>query len=394
MLVTLGFLLPLPLTYAATSIIYPSDPSIEFSPGWSQEYSQTTQDLYMQTDVFPASLTATLPISASSVSFVGYKRNGWSLYGYCLDCVGAEDELLKAANGTDPSVIDTSLALESTLFTVAMDPSTEHTLTVYNLPNDQLGGSGEITFDHLYVLVADNDSAPQSGRFQGATPGAISGAASSTPLSQSTSSSAAVAGLSTGTAFSTASLNQSTASGMIPVLQHPTSSPSGTADPVAASSGPATSRTGISKSLVASMSILAVILVGFAIACLVVFLRQRRQRRRVGAQSSHTGNRSPTGSIIPIMPPPLQMRIASANPFSDPPSLTGAALPLDDPSKNSLVQRRMENRSISPGSAPTIPLPDLPPDRSMNRLESRPNTPNSAFARNDLWIARPVQTPV
>ncbi|KAJ7492885.1 hypothetical protein FB451DRAFT_1504534 [Mycena latifolia] len=180
MLVTLGFLLPLPLTYAATTIISSSDPSVEYSPGWSQEYSQSTDDSYMQTDTFPASLTATLPASASSVSFVGYKRAGESVYGYCLDCQGAAEATLQTANGTDPSVTNNSIALQSTMFSMDLDPSTQHTLTVYNLPIDGSDASSEIAFDHLSVLVADNDTATLTGPVQDSTPTASASASSST----------------------------------------------------------------------------------------------------------------------------------------------------------------------------------------------------------------------
>ncbi|KAJ7706457.1 hypothetical protein B0H17DRAFT_1037306 [Mycena rosella] len=427
MLATLCFLLPLPLTYAATKIIDSSDPSIEFSPGWSQEYSQTTEDMYMQTDIFPASLTATLPSSASSVSFVGYKRAGGSAYGYCFDCEGAAEATLVTVNGTDPSVTNDSMALEvrrlsfgfrsgvhrfvskSTLFSVDIDPSVQHTLTVYNLPTDELNTSSEITFDHLEVSVDDDeidtdtgptstDSIPFSSTSLTQSSATLSTSApSSAPPSAGTGSSSAPSSAPTAGPGSSTSIHD-------PVLQQSASASSSaaasTANPAPSSSAaPDQAATGVSKSLITGISILVVVFAASVIVGLVVFVRQRRQRSRDeqrGRDSFQSPEPplSPTGSLIPIMPPP-QMRTASLNPFSDPETLPEFS-PLDRLVNSSLMQRRMESRSTSPGSAPTIPLPDLPLDRPVNRMvESRGDSPASAFSsRNSLWITRPVQTPV
>ncbi|KAJ7130094.1 hypothetical protein C8R43DRAFT_671322 [Mycena crocata] len=161
MLATLYFLGLLSLTYAdTTQIISASDSSLVFSPGWSQEYSQTTDDSFMQTYSPVATLTATLPDSASSVSYVGYKRAGGSMYGYCVDCGQGKQGtwILQTANGSDPSATDDATTDGSTIFSVDLDPSTQHTLTVYNLPTNQFNAASEINFDHLSVLVQDNDT--------------------------------------------------------------------------------------------------------------------------------------------------------------------------------------------------------------------------------------------
>ncbi|KAJ6574839.1 hypothetical protein B0H19DRAFT_615376 [Mycena capillaripes] len=156
MLATLRFLplLGLPLTYAATNIINASDPSLSFSPGWTEEFSQATQDLFSQTDVFGGSLTVTLPSAASSVSYIAFSRAGGSVYGYTLDC--EDDCVLQTVNGSDPSVTDDASVFPSTIFSVDLDPSTQHTLRVYNIPSDQPDGSSEITFNSLSVDVQDN----------------------------------------------------------------------------------------------------------------------------------------------------------------------------------------------------------------------------------------------
>ncbi|KAJ7139860.1 hypothetical protein C8R44DRAFT_765598 [Mycena epipterygia] len=381
MLATLYLLLPLPLTYAATNIIYASDPSLVFSPGWSQEYSLTTEDLYMQTNSLVATLTATLPSSASSVSYVAYPRAGGSMYGYCLDCDSDDDQewILQTANGSDPSVTNTSVALESTIFSMDLDPSTQHTLTVYNLPNPQSNDSSEITFDHLYVLVADDDT--------GIHPTSIA-LNQTTQVPTPTSSGVALSSTQTS---SSSSATASTTSSDDPPLNSIPSSTVGTANAASASASPSGTTgttSGVSKSLIIGISVLAVVFAASVIVGLVAFVRQRRQKSRNSFLSSQA---SPTGSIIPIMPPPgpPQMRTASLNPFSDP----QPELSLDSPVNSSLMQRRIESRTVSPTSGPTIPLPALPLDRPMAKMESRTASPASAFPRTDLWIARPVQTP-
>ncbi|KAJ7900066.1 hypothetical protein B0H14DRAFT_1547614 [Mycena olivaceomarginata] len=154
MLVTLYFwsLLGLRLTYAATiNVISASDPSILYSSGWSQEFSQSTQDSFMEADGFECSLSVTLPSNASSVSYVGFQRAGGSMYGYTLDC--ETDCILQTANGSDPTITDDASVPQSTLFTIAMDPSTQHTLYVYNIGSD---GSSQINLNNLNVDVSQS----------------------------------------------------------------------------------------------------------------------------------------------------------------------------------------------------------------------------------------------
>ncbi|KAJ7357098.1 hypothetical protein DFH08DRAFT_473973 [Mycena albidolilacea] len=156
MLVTLYFwsLLGLRLTYAATiNVISASDPSILYSPGWSQEFFQSTQDSFMEADGFNCSLSVTLPSNASSVSYVGFQRAGGSMYGYTLDCEN-RDCLLQTANGSDPTITDDASVSQSTLFTIALDPSTQHTLYVYNIPSDQPDGSSQVNLNNLNVDVS------------------------------------------------------------------------------------------------------------------------------------------------------------------------------------------------------------------------------------------------
>ncbi|KAJ7783492.1 hypothetical protein DFH07DRAFT_787975 [Mycena maculata] len=368
MLVTLLLLALLPLTYADTKLIYSSEPSISFSPGWSQQYSQTTEDLYMATNSTNANLTVILPISATSVSYVGFPRAGGSSYGYCVDCEG--EGTVETSNGTDPSVTDDATALESTIFTIDnLDPSTQHTLTVYNLATS--ASTNQINFDHLFVQTADNDTGTATTLdipTQDAT--SIGASTSSTP----TTAPSSTAATSTGTESST----------------EPPISPTSTAGTANASSTVAVSSSGPSKSVIIGISVLSIIFGASVLVGVVVFVRQRQQQRRNSFQSGSQS--SPRASIIPIMPPPPppEMRTASLNPFSDP-----LSRPLESPVSSSLMQRRMESRNWSPRVAPTIPLPDLPLDRPpTNRLDSRSNSPVSSSSRSDLWIARPVQTPL
>ncbi|KAJ7786037.1 hypothetical protein B0H16DRAFT_1488965, partial [Mycena metata] len=148
-------LFSLPFTYAATEILDASNSSLVFSPGWSQELSSSTGDSLLQTDSFGGSLTASLPNSTSSVSYVGFNTAGESMYGYSVDC--EDDCVLQTVNASDPSLNDGETASEpSTLFTINLDPSSQHILRVYNIPSGPDDGAGQINFDHLSISVQDD----------------------------------------------------------------------------------------------------------------------------------------------------------------------------------------------------------------------------------------------
>src|ERR1700761_8244130 len=61
MLATLFFLALASISHVATVTISASDPSISLTPGWSQQFSQSAQNSYIQTDSLLCDLTATLP---------------------------------------------------------------------------------------------------------------------------------------------------------------------------------------------------------------------------------------------------------------------------------------------------------------------------------------------
>ncbi|KAJ6519562.1 hypothetical protein C8R45DRAFT_1085556 [Mycena sanguinolenta] len=438
MLVILCFwlwpLLGLLPTHAAT--INSSDTSIYYSPGWSQEYSTSTQSSYMQTDGFDCYLSVTLPSNATSVSYVGFKRAGGSMYGYTLDC--DTNCLLQTVNATDSTVADNANAPESTLFTIAMDPSTQHILYVYNIPSDLVDGSSEITLNNLNVAFDDvSTSSPilpvsnarnlPSTSSAGPTSSAQT-STSTTPTSSSSSASATSRSLSatstSGVDTSGGATSTSIATGpsavtgsqtpSVPVLPIASASPSptsdGSANGTANASAPSDSNGGGSspRTVAIGVGVLGGIFGVCVIVALIAFIRQRRKRRNndpesslsSSSSSSFSGSRRPasTGSLIPIMPPP-QMRQTSElytipNPFMDPPSEISSDAPsLDLSYSSAYTQRRMEGRS-SPGSpmsaAPTIPLPDIPRGPTEGRSES-PSI--ASYARNDLWITRSPAKP-
>ncbi|KAK7064447.1 hypothetical protein R3P38DRAFT_3250032 [Favolaschia claudopus] len=425
-------LLGLSLTYAATINVIPSsDASIVYSPGWSQEFSQSTQDSFKQASDFGCHLSVTLPSNASSVSYVGFKRAGGSLYGYVLDCV--DDCLLQIANGSDTTVIDDASVSQSTLFTLDMDPSIQHTLYVYNIMSDQPDGFSQINLNNLNVNIDVPDSqGPKTTQLSSDTASQPSStstdASSSSPASQSqsfkpptTPSSSASSSASNSTSGSTAVLSPvgpvssvsatgSTGTASLPSSTSGSEPSSTTVPPIALSppttgsgnsnfgsdSGSSNSNSGkthgLSKSVAIGVSVLAIVLGGVLFAILFVFVRQRRKNRSNYASSSGSSQPplSPAGSIIPIMPPP-QMREVSAtyaipNPFlyspTEPP-------PLDFRADSPMMQRRMEGRTTPATPPPSIPLPDIP----RAGTDSRSDSPGSAYARNELWLTRSPARP-
>ncbi|KAJ7919169.1 hypothetical protein B0H13DRAFT_2320808 [Mycena leptocephala] len=384
-------------------------------------FSELTQDLFMQTDTFGGSLAVTLPRAASSLTYVGFKQAGGSMYGYSLDC--EEDCVLQTVNGSDPSVTADATVSPSTIFSMNLDPSIQHTLRVYNILSDQPDGSSQISFNTLNVDIQDDQAGTQPAALPSIPPSQAdtasvaptppllptSSASStsstslpSTPTSPLSSASPTTSGSSSVKVISTSVGTTSsgvTSTGTKTGSSTSTNSPSnpGPILPVTSTAGAGSDSTtassssgGVSKSVVIGISILAAVFVAALVAGLIVFLRQRQEKRRNSFQSSQPP--SPSGSIIPIMPvPPPQMRTASLNPFSDPSSMPERTL--QSPVSSSLMQRRMESRSASPGDAPTIPLPDIPVDWR-DRTDGRSDSPATSFVpRNDLWITRSPARP-
>ncbi|KAJ7071287.1 hypothetical protein C8F01DRAFT_1109886 [Mycena amicta] len=367
--------------------------AIVFTPGWTNVSDPQSNATFLETTEFLSHLTATLPSSASSVSYFGYSRAGGSSYGYSLDCLS--DCVLQTANGTDPNET-TSV---SAIFTLNnLDPSTNHTLRVYNLGD----ASSQITFDHLSVIVQDNeDAAP--GISSSITTVSSTAARSTTVIQTATfdTTSSTLGPASSTASISRSSLALSTSTNPSSVTS---SSSSATASAVSSdgSSNGASKGTsaGVSKKLVIGLTVFAVAVTGGILILLFVCVRRRRREQQGRFSSSQP---SPTSSIIPIMEPP-QMR-TSLNTFSDRPALfpdpfavpqLGPPLtPLGPPLSSAIMQRRQrsDSRGASHGTAPTIPLPQLPAGARLNRMEGRSASPASSGSRNDLWISRtPVTT--
>ncbi|KAJ7293314.1 hypothetical protein C8J57DRAFT_1268704 [Mycena rebaudengoi] len=351
MLATL--ILPLlPLAWASTKIITASDPSLELSTGDWNEAESASGSSFLFTDTSNAYMTATLPDAASSVAFVGYRRSGSSTYGYCLDCDGASKYTLNTADGSGNDEEE-----ESTIFSMDLDPSSQHTLTVYNLANN-----GEITFGHLAVEI--DDVAPVLSASD--TPSPPTTASISTD-SISATSVKPTSTSSRSTSSSTGSSQPSTTPPSNTVLL-PGLAPSSTANEASASSGVSGKPLRLSTSLIAVIAVLTFTFVLSVVVGLFFLLRTRRRRRQ--SRGSSAARFSSADSIIPIMPPPLSpppmqslapVRPASprpSNPFA-PPDLPLPPLPLDAPMNSSMMQRRMENSS-----------------------------PASSFSQPQLWIAR------
>ncbi|KAF7306688.1 hypothetical protein MIND_00460500 [Mycena indigotica] len=350
-----------------------SDPAIVFTPGW-QNISESDAN-FLATTEFLCHLTVTLPPSTSSVSYFGYSRTGSSRYGYTLDCL--DDCLVQTINGTNPADASTL----STLFTLDVDPSTNHTLRVYNLGT---ADSSQITFDHLSLVVQDNASAPSSDLNPTTS---LSSEASSTtePRTTALKQSSSLAE-STASVILLSATSEATSSNDISATN---TGPDGSA--TSASSDASDSTGGVSKQLVIGLTVFAVVVTTGTVALLIICLRRRRREQQGRVSPTPP---SPTSSIIPIMEPPP----ASMNPFAEPvvsfpDPYSVPQFPLDPPANSAMMQRRQrpDSRIASPGLAPTIPLPDLPAGARLNRMESRSNSPmssNRSGSRSDMWISR------
>ncbi|KAK0505887.1 hypothetical protein EDD18DRAFT_1121027 [Armillaria luteobubalina] len=179
---TFSFLLFLALcvfySEAAHNItINATDTSLQFSSGWNVSQNSAGQQFLFINELGTV-LMASLPNATSRVFFIGLERSGGSAYGFCIDCdaqtnVGS----IIIVDGHDPTLSNNNLAKLDIVFSSPLDPSHNHVLTVFNLPDIRFDNFSQVTFSSLIVTIEDGDR-------------------DSTPLSTNSSVSPTIAGVS------------------------------------------------------------------------------------------------------------------------------------------------------------------------------------------------------
>ncbi|KAK0456268.1 hypothetical protein EV421DRAFT_43019 [Armillaria borealis] len=176
---TVSFLLFLALcvfySEAAHNItINATDTSLHFSSGWNISQNSAGQQFLFINELGTV-LMASLPSrskntpavtshsrshadATSRVFFIGLKRSGGSAYGFCLDCdaqtnVGS----IIIVDGHDPALSNNTLAKLDIIFSSTLDPSHNHVLAIFNLPDIRFDNFSQVTFSSLIVTIEDGD---------------------------------------------------------------------------------------------------------------------------------------------------------------------------------------------------------------------------------------------
>lgn len=182
---TVSFLLFLALcvfySEAAHNItINATDTSLHFSSGWNISQNSAGQQFLFINELGTV-LMASLPNATSRVFFIGLKRSGGSAYGFCLDCdaqtnVGS----IIIVDGHDPALSNNTLAKLDIIFSSTLDPSHNHVLAIFNLPDIRFDNFSQVTFSSLIVTIEDGDRDSNSLSINSSASSTIAGVSSTT----------------------------------------------------------------------------------------------------------------------------------------------------------------------------------------------------------------------
>ncbi|KAJ7597244.1 hypothetical protein C8J56DRAFT_313495 [Mycena floridula] len=133
--------------------------NLTFSANWQASRNSATGSLFFVTDALGPALIAKIPASTTKISYVGLKRSAQtsSIYGVCIDCGLDDTSKLSLIDGRDPSLASNSAASPQTIFTLDVDKSSDHTLSVFNVANT--GGTSVITFEEIILDTDDTATA-------------------------------------------------------------------------------------------------------------------------------------------------------------------------------------------------------------------------------------------
>ncbi|KAI0274901.1 hypothetical protein BC834DRAFT_965367 [Gloeopeniophorella convolvens] len=125
-----------------------NDPSVQFSSGWTTASSQTSLGgSFAHTAQSGASLNVTLPLGTAQVQLLGFSDPKAGLLAACLDCDTRNPSQLELFDANSPGA-DTP---PSVLFTLAVDPTSSHTLFVINVPDPRFASAGQLSVDALVL---------------------------------------------------------------------------------------------------------------------------------------------------------------------------------------------------------------------------------------------------
>ncbi|KAK0208547.1 hypothetical protein DFS33DRAFT_1380058 [Desarmillaria ectypa] len=313
-----------------------TDTSLYFSSGWNASQNSAGQQFLFINELGTV-LMASLPNATSNVFFIGLKRPRGSAYGFCLDC-NAQTSVgsIVIVDGHDHTLSDDTLAKLDIIFSSPLNPSHNHVLAVFNLPDIRFDNLSQVTFSSLIVTIEDGkngDPRPKIGFPNSSASSTIAGVSSTPSHVFATWSTIQTSAVSTSFIIVSSSQKErtwpsatssSTSSQISYTVSEPPSSSSQYAPPSSSSSPPVASTAGsassepsgpsgsdsanitsfsVNKSLIAVIVTLSSVAVLSLVLGLFLFFRQRERqtRRRLSEPLSFADRRITSG------PPELPM---------------------------------------------------------------------------------------
>ncbi|KAK7463792.1 hypothetical protein VKT23_005731 [Stygiomarasmius scandens] len=131
-----------------------TDSALAFSAGWKASRAATGDLAFVFDNVGATALVITLPPLVSHITYTGLGRTGGSLFGVCLDC---NDDFtdVTVSDAHDPQLTDNALAVPADIFSLPLDPSEDHIITILNIPDNRFNGQSELTFVSISITIDD-----------------------------------------------------------------------------------------------------------------------------------------------------------------------------------------------------------------------------------------------
>ncbi|KAF5368474.1 hypothetical protein D9758_002413 [Tetrapyrgos nigripes] len=132
-----------------------SDSALSFSTGWKASRDVNGDLIFVFDNVGVTALVVTLPPLTSHITYTGLGRTQGSLFGVCLDC-STDFTGLSVFDVHDPQLEDNALATPVDVFSLSLDPTQLHNVTILNIPDTRFNGQSELTFLSITVTIEDN----------------------------------------------------------------------------------------------------------------------------------------------------------------------------------------------------------------------------------------------
>ncbi|KAG7450311.1 uncharacterized protein BT62DRAFT_991298 [Guyanagaster necrorhizus] len=168
-MIVLPFLLFLALSVLYSEATYnvtinATDTSLHFSSGWNVSQNSAGQQ-FLYINQLGTVLMVSLPNATSHVFLIGLKRPGGSAYGFCLDCNAQTNvESIVIVDGHDPALSNDSLAKIDFIFSSPLNPSQNHVLIMFNIPDIRFDNFSQVTFSSLIVTIENGEGQDSSSK--------------------------------------------------------------------------------------------------------------------------------------------------------------------------------------------------------------------------------------